>query len=100
MWLEKWRLCTIAAFSLATLLMRRSNCWRGSDFEIAVLAANRIYRKYEIDAVAAISPHIRFGTKLNPKTNPLRNCRNHVNFVFAIDAICCENSNLKVRRSP
>ena len=24
-----------------------------------------------------------------PQTFPRRNCRNHVNFIFAIDTICC-----------
>jgi len=37
---------------------------RESDFEIAVLAANRIIdRKIEIEAVPAISPYNRFGVK-------------------------------------
>ena len=32
---------------------------------VAVLAANRIDRKNEIDAVPAISPHTRFGVQLS-----------------------------------
>jgi len=38
---------------------------RASDFEIAVLAANRIDRKNEIDAVPAISPWIDLGAILS-----------------------------------
>ena len=38
-----------------------STYWIASDFEIAVLAANRIDRKNEIDAVPAISPWIGLG---------------------------------------
>ena len=38
---------------------------RASGFERADLAANRIDRKNEIDAVPAISPHTRFGDKLS-----------------------------------
>jgi len=46
-------------------------------------------------------PHMCAGpTKLNSKTGTGRNCRNRVYYIFAIDAICCENSYLKVRRSP
>jgi len=33
-----------------------------------------------------------FWGPLNPKTGIRRNCRNRFNFIFAIDAICCENS--------
>ena len=46
------------------------NTWRASDFEIrlvAVLAANRIDRKNEIDAVPAISPYIRLGVILSTR---------------------------------
>ena len=33
-----------------------ANTWRASDFEMAVLAANLINRKFLIDAVPGISP--------------------------------------------
>ena len=49
-------------------------CRRGLtlDFEIAaVLAANRIDRKNEIDAVPAISPYIRFEVKLSTRCSEL-----------------------------
>ena len=69
---------TLVLVSQECLLLVR----RASDFEIAVLAANRIDRKILIDAVPGISPWIRRGiflapgAKLNSKTNPRRHSRN------------------------
>ena len=39
--------------------------WRGSEFEMGVLAANSINRKILIDVVPAMSPYNRFGFQLS-----------------------------------
>ena len=45
--------------------------WRASDFEMGVLAANRINRKFLIEAVPGISPHTSFGLQLTKPTPPV-----------------------------